>query len=77
VKQTKNKELMDIQKRIRTFRQRSATINRTNSRIIPPIVGKVDKAIKDVGKENGFYMFSIFLLRKPHSYILMKQKVSM
>jgi outer membrane protein len=61
VKQTKEQELMDIQKRIQDFQTNAQQqLQNKQAELFQPIVGKVDKAIKDVGKENGFlYVFDI------------------
>jgi outer membrane protein len=60
VKQTKEQELMDMQRRIQEF-QTSAQqqLQDKQAELFQPIYMKVDKAIKDVGKENGyFYIFN-------------------
>jgi outer membrane protein len=61
VKQTKEQELVDMQKRIQDFQNNAQTQLQTKqSEVFQPIYAKVDKAIKDVGKENGFlYVFDI------------------
>jgi outer membrane protein len=61
LKQTKEQELMDIQKRIQDFQTNAQQqLQNKQAELFQPIVGKVDKAIKDVGKENGFlYVFDI------------------
>jgi outer membrane protein len=55
VRQTKEQELMDMQRRIQEF-QTSAQqqLQDKQAELFQPIMAKVDKAIKDVGKENGF-----------------------
>jgi len=61
VRQTKEQELIDLNRRIQDF-QASAQEQLQNKQIelFQPIYTKVDKAIKDVGKENGFvYIFNI------------------
>jgi len=61
VRQTKEQELIDLNRKIQEF-QASAQENLQNKQIelFQPIYTKVDKAIKDVGKENGFlYVFDI------------------
>jgi outer membrane protein len=52
---------MDIQKRIQDFQTNAQQqLQNKQAELFQPIVGKVDKAIKDVGKENGFlYVFDI------------------
>lgn len=61
VKQTKEQELVDMQKRIQDFQNNAQTqLQNKQSEVFQPIYAKVDKAIKDVGKENGFlYVFDI------------------
>jgi outer membrane protein len=61
VKQTKEQELMDIQKRIQDFQANAQTqLQNKQTEVFQPIYTKVDKAIKDVGKENGFlYVFDV------------------
>jgi outer membrane protein len=61
VRQTKEQELVDLNRRIQDF-QSNAQEQLQNKQIelFQPIYNKVDKAIKDVGKENGFiYIFNI------------------
>ncbi len=61
VRQTKEQELIDLNRRIQDF-QSNAQEQFQNKQIelFQPIYNKVDKAIKDVGKENGFiYIFNI------------------
>jgi outer membrane protein len=61
VKQTKEQELIDMQKRIQDFQNNAQTqLQNKQSEVFQPIYAKVDKAIKDVGKENGFlYVFDV------------------
>ena len=61
VKQTKEQELMDMNKRIQDFQTNAQTQLQTKqTEVFQPIYAKVDKAIKDVGKENGFlYVFDV------------------
>jgi outer membrane protein len=61
VKQTKEQELMDMQKRIQDFQTNAQTqLQSKQTEVFQPIYAKVDKAIKDVGKENGFlYVFDV------------------
>jgi outer membrane protein len=61
VKQTKEQELIDLNKRIQNFQQDAQTqLQNKQVELFQPIYTKVDKAIKDVGKENGFlYVFDI------------------
>jgi outer membrane protein len=61
VRQTKEQELVDLNRRIQDF-QANAQEQLQNKQIelFQPIYAKVDKAIKDVGKENGFvYIFTV------------------
>jgi len=55
VRQTKEQELMDMNRRIQEF-QASAQqlLQEKQAELFQPIMAKIDKAIKDVGKENGF-----------------------
>jgi outer membrane protein len=61
VKQTKEQELTDMNKRIQEFQTNAQQqLQEKQSELFQPIMAKVDKAIKEVGKENGFvYIFSI------------------
>jgi outer membrane protein len=61
VKQTKEQELVDMQKRIQDFQANAQTqLQNKQTEVFQPIYAKVDKAIKDVGKENGFfYVFDV------------------
>jgi len=61
VKQTKEQELVDMNKRIQEFQNNAQQqLQQKQAELFQPIMGKVDKAIKEVGKENGFvYIFSI------------------
>jgi outer membrane protein len=61
VKQTKEQELIDMQKRIQDFQANAQKqLETKQTEVFQPIYAKVDKAIKDVGKENGFlYVFDI------------------
>jgi outer membrane protein len=61
VKQTKEQELIDLNRRIQEFQQNAQTqLQNKQVELFQPIYTKVDKAIKDVGKENGFlYVFDI------------------
>jgi outer membrane protein len=61
VKQTKEQELIDLNKRIQNFQQDAQTqLQNKQVELFQPIYTKVDKAIKDVGKENGFlYVFDV------------------
>jgi outer membrane protein len=61
VRQTKEQELVDMNKRIQEFQNNAQQqLQEKQGELFQPIMAKVDKAIKDVGKENGFvYIFSI------------------
>jgi outer membrane protein len=63
VKQTKEQELVDMNKRIQDFQNNAQQqLQSKQAELFQPIVAKVDKAIKDVGKENGFlYVFDVSL----------------
>jgi outer membrane protein len=61
VKQAKEQELGDMNRRIQEFQTTAQTqLQEKQAELFQPIMAKVDKAIKDVGKENGFiYIFDI------------------
>jgi outer membrane protein len=61
VKQTKEQELVDMNKRIQDFQNNAQSqLQNKQSEVFQPIYQKVDKAIKDIGKENGFlYVFDV------------------
>jgi outer membrane protein len=61
VKQTKEQELVDMNRRIQEFQTTAQTqLQEKQVELFQPVYGKVDKAIKEVGKENGFiYVFDI------------------
>jgi outer membrane protein len=61
VKQTKEQELVDMNRRIQEFQTNAQQqLQEKQAELFQPIMAKIDKAIKDVGKENGFvYIFSI------------------
>ena len=61
VKQTKEQELIDMNKRIQDFQANAQTqLQNKQTEVFQPIYVKVDKAIKDLGKENGFfYVFDV------------------
>jgi outer membrane protein len=55
VRQSKEQELQDIQTRIQNFQtQANTTLQEEQTSLTTPIFNKIDKAIKDVGKEGGF-----------------------
>lgn len=61
VRQTKEQEMVDMNNRIQEFQQNAQTqLQEKQASLFQPIYAKVDKAIKDVGKENGFvYVFDV------------------
>ncbi|MCJ7447522.1 MAG: OmpH family outer membrane protein [Bacteroidales bacterium] len=61
VKQTKEQELYDMNRRIQEFQTNAQELlQNKNVELFQPIYTKVDKAIKDVGKENSFvYVFDV------------------
>lgn len=61
VRQTKEQEIQDAQKRLNDFQTNAqTTIQERQVALFTPITEKADKAIKEVGKENGFiYIFDL------------------
>ncbi|MCX6325395.1 MAG: OmpH family outer membrane protein [Bacteroidia bacterium] len=61
VKQAKESELSDINRRIQEFQTNAQQqLQEKQVELFQPVYAKVDKAVKDVGKENGFvYIFDI------------------
>jgi len=61
VKQSKEQELVDMNRRIQEFQNNAQQqLQDKQVELLQPIYAKVDKAIKDVGKENGFtYIFDV------------------
>jgi len=61
VKQTKEQELTDMNRRIQEFQTNAQSqMQEKQAELFQPVYGKVDKAIKEVGKENGFlYVFDV------------------
>lgn len=61
VRQTKEQELIDLNRRIQEFQTNAqAQLQNRQLELLQPIYAKVDKALKDLGKENGFiYIFDI------------------
>lgn len=61
VRQTKEQELQDFQNRMQTFQQNASNqLQEKQTALFTPITQKADKAIKDIGKENGFmYIFDL------------------
>ena len=60
VKQIKEQELNDMNRRIQEFQTTAqAQLQEKQTELFQPIYAKVEKAIKDVGKENGYlYIFN-------------------
>jgi outer membrane protein len=61
VRQTKEQELQDMNGRIQTFQSNaSQQLQDKQAELFQPIITKADKAVKDVGKEQGFtYVFDV------------------
>lgn len=61
VKKTKQEELTQMQQRIQQFQQNAQDeYKNKNDELMQPIIQKIQKAINDVGKENGFlYIFDV------------------
>jgi len=61
VKQTKEQELVDLNRKIQQFQtDAQEKLQQKQVELFQPVYAKVDKAIKDVGKENGFlYVFDV------------------
>jgi len=61
VKQTKEQELVDLNRKIQEFQTNAQQqLQSKQQELFQPVYAKVDKAIKDVGKENGFtYVFDV------------------
>ena len=61
VRQTKEQELQDMNARLQEFQQNAQSqLQEQQTTLTQPIFTKVDKAIKDVGKEGGFiYVFDV------------------
>jgi len=60
VKQTKQKEVIDIQQRLDAFQQSaSKSLQEKQDELTAPIINRAKKAITEVAKENGFtYIFN-------------------
>lgn len=55
IRQTKEKEIMDLQQRMEAFNQQAQyEIQNKQYELSQPLLNKAQKAIKDVAKENGF-----------------------
>jgi len=61
VRQTKEEELTSMQQKIESFTQQAQQLMQDNqNQLFAPIVDKADKAVKAVGRENGFiYVFDM------------------
>lgn len=61
VRQTKEQELVDMNRRIQEFQNNAQEqLQNKQTELFQPITLKADKAIKDIGKENGFiYVFDL------------------
>jgi outer membrane protein len=61
VRQTKEQEIQDAQKRLTDFQTNAQTqVQQKQVELFAPVTDKADKAIKDVGKENGYiYIFDL------------------
>lgn len=55
IKQTKEKEILDLQQRIEAFNQQAQNdIQNKQMELTQPLIDRIQNAIKAVGKENGF-----------------------
>ncbi len=55
IKQTKEKEIQDLQQRIEAFNQSAQSeIQKKQMELTQPLIQRIQRAIKAVGKENGF-----------------------
>jgi len=61
VRQTKEQEIQDAQKRLTDFQTNAQTqIQEKQVALFTPVTEKADKAIKEVGKDNGYiYIFDL------------------
>ncbi len=61
IRQTKEKEITDLQQRIQAFQQSADQDLQTKQQeLFNPLIEKVKKAIDEVGKENGYnYIFDV------------------
>ncbi|MBP5366143.1 MAG: OmpH family outer membrane protein [Bacteroidales bacterium] len=61
IRQTKEKEIRDAQDRLTSYQQMAQqSLAQKEQQLLTPIIEKVQKAIDEVGKENGFiYIFDI------------------
>ena len=60
VRQIKEQELIDMNRRIQEFQSTAQSqFQEKQAELLQPVYSKVEKAIKDVGKENGYlYIFN-------------------
>ena len=55
VREDKEKELMNLNSSIQEFqRSAQASLQQKEKSLVDPVIAKIDKAIKDVAKENGY-----------------------
>ncbi len=55
IKQTKEKEILDLQRRIQEFQQTAQEeLQNKESELTAPVIEKARNAVKDVAKENGY-----------------------
>jgi outer membrane protein len=61
IRQTKEKELADLESRIQTFQQQADTdLQNKQSELLQPLLDKAKNAINTVAKENGYtYIFDV------------------
>ncbi len=61
IRATKEKEIQDAQQRIQSYQQMAQqSLSQKEQQLLTPILERVQKAIDEVGKENGFvYIFDI------------------
>lgn len=61
IRATKEKEIQDADQRIQSYRQMAQqSLAQKEQQLLGPIIEKVQKAIDEVGKENGFvYIFEL------------------
>ncbi|HEY9113684.1 MAG TPA: OmpH family outer membrane protein [Bacteroidales bacterium] len=61
IRQTKEKEITDLQARIQAFQQSAdGDLNTKQAKLFNPLIDKVKNAITAVGKENGYtYIFDV------------------
>ncbi len=59
IKETKGKEIQDLEKRIQDFQQNAQeSLQKKEQELLKPIIEKAKKAIEDVAKEDGYgYVF--------------------